>query len=83
MLKILSIKAGVKKLDLNESFLFLWFSELHQKHPLGLLGMVEKNPKLFYFMPDNGLKAVITGKGLGGIIAQARNILMEIAGCVN
>jgi transcription-repair coupling factor (superfamily II helicase) len=83
MLRILSVKAGVKKLDLTESFLFLWFSEFHQKHPLTLVDLVEKNPKQFYFMPDNGLKAVLAGKGLGGNIAQARNILMEIAGCVN
>jgi len=83
MLKILSIKAGVKKLDLSESLLFLWFSELHQKRPFALLEMVDKNPKQFNFMPENGLKVLLDGKGLGGIIAQTKNILMEIAGYVN
>lgn len=83
MLKILSIRAGVKKLDLNERMLFLWFSELHQKRPFALLEMVDENPKRFIFMPDNGLKVMFDGKGLGGIIAQAKNILMEIAGYVN
>ena len=68
MLKILSVKAGVKKLDLNERMLFLWFSELHQKRPFALLEMVEKNPKQFNFMPDNGLKVMLNGNGLGGLL---------------
>ena len=83
MLKILSIKAGVKKLDLNEQMLFLWFSELHQKHPFALLEMVDKNPKQFNFMPDNGLKVRLISNGFGGIISQTKNILMEITGYVN
>ena len=83
MLKILSIKAGVKKLDLSEQLLFLWFSELHQKRPFSLLEMVEQNPKQFNFMPDNGLKVMLSEKGMRGIIAQTKNILMEIAGYVN
>jgi transcription-repair coupling factor (superfamily II helicase) len=83
MLKILSIKAGVKKLDLNEQMLFLWFSEMHQKHPFALLEMVDKNPKQYNFMPDNGLKVQLNANGLGGIIAQTKNILMEITGYVN
>ncbi|MDA3895665.1 MAG: transcription-repair coupling factor, partial [Desulfobacteraceae bacterium] len=83
MLKILSIKAGVKKLDLNEQMLFLWFSELHQKHPFALLEMVDENPKQYNFMPDNGLKVKLNANGLGGIIAQTKNILMEITGYVN
>ena len=83
MLKILSIKAGVKKLDLNESVLFLWFSELHQERPFALLEMVDENPKQFNFLPENGLKVLLDAKGLGGIIAQIKNILMDIAGYVN
>ena len=83
MLKILSIKAGVKKLDLNEQVVFLWFSELHQKRPFALFEMVDENPKQYNFMPDNGLKVLLDGKGLGEIIARTKNILMDIAGYVN
>ena len=83
MLKILSIKAGVKKLDLNEQMLFVWFSELHQKRPFAMLEMVDENPEQFNFMPDNGLKVKLNANGLGRIIAQTKNILMEIAGYVN
>ena len=83
MLKILSVKAGVKRLDVNERFLFLWFSELHQKRPFGLLEMVDKNPESYVFLPDNGLKVIHRGKGIGSIIGQTKNILMEIYGYVN
>ncbi|MDO9263532.1 MAG: transcription-repair coupling factor [Desulfosalsimonadaceae bacterium] len=83
MLKILSIKAGVKRLDVNERFLFIWFSELHQKRPFGLLEMVDKNPERFVFLPDNGLKIVHKASGIGSIIGHTKNILMEIYGYVN
>ena len=83
MLKILSIKAGVKKLDLRQGLLFLSFSEIHQKHPFGMLKLVDENPEQFLFTPDNGLKIKLVQNGLGQTIAQAKNILMEIAGYVN
>ena len=83
MLKILSVKAGVKKLDVKEDLLFLWFSELHQQQPFAMLELVEKNPGQYQFMPDNGLKVFLEGKGFGRIISQVKNILMDIALCVN
>jgi len=83
MLKILAIKAGVKKFDLRQGFLFLSFSEIHQKHPFEMLKLVEENPEQFLFTPDNGLKIKLVQNGLGQTIAQAKNILMEIAGYVN
>ncbi|RJP87647.1 MAG: transcription-repair coupling factor [Desulfobacteraceae bacterium] len=83
MLKILSVKAGVKRLDVNERFLFLWFSELHQKRPFGLLELVDKNPERYVFLPDNGLKVILNANGLGSIIGNTKNILMEIYGYVN
>lgn len=83
MLKILSIKSGVKRLDVNEQFLFLWFSEPHQKRPFALLDMVEKNKDAFVFLQNGGLKAVLNAGGPGGMIAQTKNILMDICGYVN
>jgi len=83
MLKIMSVKAGVKRLDVNDRFLFLWFSELHQKRPFALLEMVDKNPERYGFLPDNGLKVVHNASGIGSIIGQTKNILMEIYGYVN
>jgi len=83
MLKILSIKAGVKKLDLKQGFLFLSFSELHQKHPLGVLNLIDKNPEQFLFTHDNRLQVKLSQNGLGQTIAQTKNTLMAIAGYVN
>lgn len=83
MLKIMSVKAGVKRLDVNDRFLFLWFSELHQKRPFALLEMVDKNPERYGFLPDNGLKVIHNTSGIGSIIGQTKNILMEIYGYVN
>ncbi|MDA8404705.1 MAG: transcription-repair coupling factor, partial [Desulfobacteraceae bacterium] len=83
MLKILSIKAGVKRLDLNHQFLFLWFSELHQKRPFALLEMVDKNPEHYAFLPDNGLKVMHKSNSIGSMIGHTKNILMEIYGYVN
>lgn len=83
MLKILSIKAGVRKLDLKERFLFLTFSEMHQKSPFELVKLVEKNPKQYIFTSSNAIRVTLKENGLGGIIAQSKNILMDISGYVN
>jgi hypothetical protein len=48
-----------------------------------MLELVEKNPGQYQFMPDNGLKVFLEGKGFGRIISQVKNILMDIALCVN
>ena len=40
MLKVLSIKAGVKRLDLTDRQVLLHFSETHQQNPLGIVDMV-------------------------------------------
>lgn len=83
MLKILSVKAGVKRLDVNDRFIFLWFSELHQKQPFALLEMVDKYPDRYVFLPDNGLKVIHNEGSIGGIIGFTKNVLMEIYGYVN
>ncbi len=83
MLKILSVKAGVKKLDLKDQVLLLWFSELHQQRPFALLDLVEKSPEMYQFMPDNGLRVRLDVRGLGRIMGRTKNVLMDIAGCVN
>jgi len=83
MLKILSVQAGVKKLDITAKMLFLSFSELHLKRPFGVHDIVDKNKDLYEFLPNNRLKVRLQGNGIGMMIAQSRNILKEIAGYVN
>ncbi|MCP4105363.1 MAG: transcription-repair coupling factor, partial [Desulfobacteraceae bacterium] len=83
MLKVLSIKAGVKRLDLSENQLILFFSEAHQKNPFGIVDMVVSDEERFEFTPDHVLKARLTERGGGSPVAQTRSILKEIVQRVN
>jgi len=79
MLKVLSIKGGIKRLDLSGKHLSLHFSELHQKNPFAIIHMVEKDPKRYRFTPDNVLKVKLPGVSINSLLAETRNILKEIA----
>lgn len=83
MLRVLAIKAGVRRLDLNGRQLMLHFSETHQKHPFGLVDMVTVNPKQYRFTPDQGLRVSLHQNASTGLLAQAKNILKEIIQHVN
>ncbi len=83
MLKVLSIKAGVKRLDLSENYLMLFFSEAHQKNPFGIVDMVVSDEERFEFTPDHVLKARLAERGGGTPVAQTRSILKEIVQRVN
>ncbi|MBT8357840.1 MAG: transcription-repair coupling factor, partial [Deltaproteobacteria bacterium] len=83
MLKVLSIKAGVKRLDLSGQQLLFSFSEIHQKNPSGIVDMIVANQKLFEFSPNHILKARLNNRSTNGMLVQARNILKEIKQYVN
>ncbi len=83
MLKALSVKAGVKRLDLNHQQLLLHFSEIHQKTPLGIVAMVMGRKKSFALTPKNVFKAILNPDSHGGLLLQTKNILQEIAQHVN
>lgn len=83
MLRVLSIKAGVRRLDLNGRQLMLHFSEMHQKHPFGLVDMVTAAPKQYRFTPEQGLKIDLAPAAPTGLLAQTKNILKEITQHVN
>jgi transcription-repair coupling factor (superfamily II helicase) len=83
MLKILSIKAGIKKLDLIGKRLLLQFSEAHQMKPFGIVEMVTANAQTCKFTPDHILRVDLAGTGVKSHIAQSKNILIEIAQHVN
>ncbi|MCJ7616961.1 MAG: transcription-repair coupling factor, partial [Desulfobacterales bacterium] len=53
MLKVLSIKAGVKRLDLTGQQLLLYFSTAHQKNPFGIVDMIVSKQDRFKFTPDH------------------------------
>ena len=83
MLKVLSVKGGVKRLDITGRNLSLQFSEIHQKHPFGLVDMVTASPKKFQFTMDHALKVKLTQSGIQGAVIEIKNILKEIAMHVN
>ncbi|MFW6297330.1 MAG: transcription-repair coupling factor [Desulfosalsimonas sp.] len=84
MLRILSTRAGVKRLDLSHEVMCISFSEMHQKNPRGVLALIAKDPDLYRFTPDHSLyvRMAKTG-GINRLMNQAKKILMEIATYVN
>jgi transcription-repair coupling factor (superfamily II helicase) len=83
MLKILCIKAGVKKLDLTQNYLYLTFSESHQKNPLGLFKLIHAEPKRFLFTSDKSLRINLDSDQIAATVAHAKNILIDIAKSVS
>ena len=83
LLKALAVRAGVKRLDLNNGKVMLAFSEAHQKNPQGIVDVIRRDPKRFQLTPDYTLSLQVTKKGAQGAIAQVKNILQEIAHHVN
>ncbi|MBW1642767.1 MAG: hypothetical protein JRJ76_08010 [Deltaproteobacteria bacterium] len=79
MLKTLSAQAGVKRFDLNENVLLLYFSNDHIKNPDGIIDMIASNTQQFSLSPDHVLKAVLKKTGEKQMLSQAKNILKEIA----
>jgi transcription-repair coupling factor (superfamily II helicase) len=83
MLKILCIKAGIKKLDLAQNHLYVTFSESHQNNPLGLFKMIHADPGRFLFTSDKSLRITIDSDQITAAIAKAKYFLIEIAKSVN
>ncbi|MBU4288899.1 MAG: transcription-repair coupling factor [Proteobacteria bacterium] len=83
MLKVLSIKAGVKRLDLTGQQLLLYFSTAHQKNPFGIVDMIASKQNRFKFTPDHVLKAKLSKGSIKSLLVQVKNILKEIAQHVN
>ncbi|MBI9088212.1 MAG: transcription-repair coupling factor [Desulfobacterium sp.] len=85
MLRVLSIKAGVKKLDLTHVSLTLSFSELHQKRPLGFVEGIAKIGAKHEFTAENTVRFSIGGKRkpISRALGEAKKILQTIASLVN
>ncbi|MBW2740661.1 MAG: transcription-repair coupling factor, partial [Deltaproteobacteria bacterium] len=83
MLKVLSIKAGVKRFDLAGQYLLLYFSPVHQKNSFGIVDMIVSSQDRFKITPDHVFKARLSKGNMKSLLVQARNILKEIAQHVN
>jgi transcription-repair coupling factor (superfamily II helicase) len=83
MLKIMAVKAGIKRLDILGQQILINFSERHQKNPQGIISMITDDPERFEFSPDGILKVRLAKGTMNGYVVQAKKILKEIAQHVN
>jgi len=81
MLKALSVKAGVKRLDLTEHQALFYFSEAHQAKPFGIVDVILSDSQQFEFTPDHVLKAKLPKNG--SPLVHVKKILKEITRCVS
>ena len=82
-LKVLAKKAGVSRLDITNQKLILYFSEAHQRNPVAMADMIMDAPGRFELSPDHVLKAQLASYHLNAHLAQAKNLLKDIAQRVN
>jgi transcription-repair coupling factor (superfamily II helicase) len=83
VLKVLAKKAGVLRLDMMNQKMVLHFSESHQRNPAAIVDMIMAEPKRFELSPEYVLKARLTSHNINTQLAQAKNLLKEIAQRVN
>ncbi len=83
MLKVLAARAGVRRLDLQEQQLQLFFSEMHQKTPYGIVDFVTDHKKTCEYTPNQALKVRLTKGSANSLLVQTKNILKEISSRVN
>ena len=83
MLRIMAVKAGVKRLDIVGSKLVLQFSEAHQKKPHGIIDIITPYPERFELAPDHSLKVTLPEGNEKVIVVRARKFLKEVAQNVN
>jgi transcription-repair coupling factor (superfamily II helicase) len=84
ILKLLSQKAGIKRLDLNDQQLLLYFAEpSYIDNPSKIINQVVSDKNLIEFTPDHILKVRLPKQRVTGHIVKAKNILKEIIQRVN
>jgi transcription-repair coupling factor (superfamily II helicase) len=83
MLRVLAINAGIRRLELGAGVLSLWFSALHQRHPYAIVDLVVAQPDKYSLSPDHIFRARLTRGRLYDQLAESKNILKEVAQCVN
>jgi transcription-repair coupling factor (superfamily II helicase) len=83
ILRVLAIKAGVKRLDLSGSRLSLYFSKVHLKKPEGVFDMIAFGGSAFEFTKAHVLTAELSKTNRVGLLTQTKNILKQIIQHVN
>ncbi|MBW2369868.1 MAG: transcription-repair coupling factor, partial [Deltaproteobacteria bacterium] len=83
LLRVLAIRAGVKRMDMGGSRLLLHFSTEHQRNPLGIVELTATSPDRFKFTSEQVLQVALKAGPIAMRVAQAKNILKEISQHVN
>jgi transcription-repair coupling factor (superfamily II helicase) len=83
MLKILAARAGCKRLDLYNNCLSLAFSAAHQKNPFGIVELIADEGGRFQLTSDDVFKTTLSQGPAKSLVAQTKNILIEIGRHVN
>jgi transcription-repair coupling factor (superfamily II helicase) len=78
-LKVLAKKLGITRLDLTAQQLILQFSDHVRINRAGLVEKVMSDPRRFEMTPAGMLKVNLFRRRAGGQLAQAKNILKEVA----
>jgi len=85
MLRILAVKAGVKKMDVTTNSIVLVFSELHQKRPFSTGETLSVNGFEYEYTAENAIKINIgaRNKKISRALVETKKILKEISLQVN
>jgi transcription-repair coupling factor (superfamily II helicase) len=83
MLRLLAIRSGVARLDLNHNRLHLAFSPEHVKSPAGLVALIENAGGRMRLSPDQVLTVDLVKRQRKAQMAEVKNVLKEIAGRAN
>ena len=85
MLRVLSVKAGVKKMDITHTSISMVFSDLHQQNSSALAGAVSEIALPHKFTSENVLKITVGAriKKITKALVETRKILKIIAARVN
>ena len=83
VLKILSRKTGVSRLDLTGQQLLLHFSDVHIKNTERLVDMILSAPERYKLKKGHVLSVKLAGYAGGSHLSRAKNILKEIVQRVN
>ncbi|MGD9083982.1 MAG: transcription-repair coupling factor, partial [Desulfobacterales bacterium] len=78
VLKILSKKAAVAKLDLSQHQMHLQFSPVHLKNTQGLVELIQSAPRRYELSPAQVLKVKLTNDPGTSYTKRVKNILKEI-----
>lgn len=83
MLRIMAVKAGVKRLDIVGHNMVLQFSGAHQKNPHAIIDMITPFPERFELSPDQSLKVKMPKGNVKMMVVRAKKFLKEVAQNVN